>query len=1144
MPLTGWSASAHHHHHHHHHHHPAGADGKSSSHAANHAGSSSTASEAASNASMRRQAQPDHVRLSPHMLFRKVSSAGTHDCHHHFLTAERIHTSPTGGSNGSSSGPGSSPAFAEAAPAGLQLPSFICKHCCTHLRLTRTEQMQQQQDHHNHHVQHRLQQHSSSSSSLSLSQSTTSMPTAASPPMALCTHPRLHLYETCIIEEISPPRTAVWAACRHCSLAWDMVLTPPLVSDSRLMMLLQNLELSRQATVLFMLVFYIDNILEGSSKPINTLNAKFAEFIGINDTTVGLLADMGYVLNGTHFTPPDPSAIKHQALRKMSEEISLRKFLLQAGGGPTKNQMYTFSEATDTLCALIGLRYVGQDASLFLAEMWKRIRLQHPSYTLLGSTADLSDLQIRDMYSGLSALEPAMQPKYLDALIEITTLRKSPLLEDFIAMERSKGVMSDSEITEAYRILGVDDSHHATATQLIETFTSAYTANPHRLGEFRQALKAIQMHRSCTIIEHFLNTGEMVTQSNSVTAMDVDSNNLPAGLNNIGNTCYLNSLLQFYFSLQNLREEVLAFQPKATSPSSTSSDREQQASEFLVYLRRLFASLIWTDQYSVTPEKRLAEITLTGEYGSATFGQQQDIHECMDKILDMMESVFRKRDPSCQTHCSILQDLFFGTTRQTLRYEDQTGKRHVREKDEPFHQLIVDAAEDLYAAMDAFFDAQQVEFEGTSAIRDLSIVKFPPILTIQINRVKFDRTTSRVYKSNSFVRFEKTIFLERYSAEKLDVVRERRQHMSRLTSEYGMLREQLVSKTDSNRYPAPPLLLLESTIRILHAHADHVKDATLAPALGKVSEDLQRQISDLQSRIEPLKREMKLVYNDMRGDEYRLYAVFVHEGEASYGHYWIFLHDQDYQQPQQHNHQTPQSNQESSGRWIMYNDSIVKEVSEAEVFADTTGSSANAYALVYVRSADFASLVRPYARDGKHRQDYEARFPGLRPTTVSPAASVPKVAESHHGSTASSHTFHAGSSGIGPASVPDSTTDRDLADAEPMADVQQDEQQQRYKRNSNASMTMSISDLMHDDDDQLPDHSDRMDPLPSADVPGSRSGSMSGSGSVSGSAMGSSAATISGTSPNSNGGHDGTAKSRPSISMSEVESTTGVMMVE
>jgi hypothetical protein len=123
-------------------------------------------------------------------------------------------------------------------------------------------------------------------------------------------------------------------------------------------------------------------------------------------------------------------------------------------------------------------------------------------------------------------------------------------------------------------------------------------------------------------------------------------------------------------------------------------------------------------------------------------------------------------------------------------------------------------------------------------------------------------------------------------------------------------------------------------------------------------------ISDRESRIENLIKEVSTKYDDLQECKYQLHAVFIHQGEfhqvvtlwiesvqfltfslstilgqANYGHYWIYIRDH------------------VSGKWWKYNDTNVSEVNEAEIFKDTTGSTANPYFLVYVRSSGKQHLI-------------------------------------------------------------------------------------------------------------------------------------------------------------------------------------------
>lgn len=70
------------------------------------------------------------------------------------------------------------------------------------------------------------------------------------------------------------------------------------------------------------------------------------------------------------------------------------------------------------------------------------------------------------------------------------------------------------------------------------------------MQELRAALRAIASSRDSAKIKNFLETG----QSDQPIMGSADS---PVGIENIGNTCYLNSLLQFYFTVRPLRDMIL-----------------------------------------------------------------------------------------------------------------------------------------------------------------------------------------------------------------------------------------------------------------------------------------------------------------------------------------------------------------------------------------------------------------------------------------------------------------------------------------------------------------------------------------------------------------------------------------------------------
>lgn len=185
-------------------------------------------------------------------------------------------------------------------------------------------------------------------------------------------------------------------------------------------------------------------------------------------------------------------------------------------------------------------------------------------------------------------------------------------------------------------------------------------------------------------------------------------------------------------------------------------------------------------------------------------GAQQDVTEVINNVLFQSQCAIRPTSIATDgEQVDLVKDLFYGQTRSYILSGENT-----RSKEERWCDIKVDVAtgsRDIYAAIDGAFDIQNVNVENTVAEQFGAISKLPPVLQIQVQRVQFDPTTKRSFKSTHHLDLKETIYLDRYmDTPAQSEIMQRRQQCWQWKSKLKELearREQLLRK--NVRIPIP-----------------------------------------------------------------------------------------------------------------------------------------------------------------------------------------------------------------------------------------------------------------------------------------------------------------------------------------------------
>ena len=116
------------------------------------------------------------------------------------------------------------------------------------------------------------------------------------------------------------------------------------------------------------------------------------------------------------------------------------------------------------------------------------------------------------------------------------------------------GVDSTLDINEAYSRLQMSQRNVPDQTVLAYYQSLTNGAPSGSKDSFTEALRVIALDRQSNFLLRKLDDPNADVQAESSTADE------PVGLDNIGNTCYLNSLLQYFYTVKPIRDMVIDFQ--------------------------------------------------------------------------------------------------------------------------------------------------------------------------------------------------------------------------------------------------------------------------------------------------------------------------------------------------------------------------------------------------------------------------------------------------------------------------------------------------------------------------------------------------------------------------------------------------------